>query len=455
MLDPPHGLDHVLAVPVCRVDHQHVDAGLQQRADPLVIVDPDRRPDAQPPPRVLAGMGIAVQLVDVLDRDQPFQSIFIVNQQKFLDLIFRQNPISFLEAGVGRGGDQVVLGHDLLDPEVVGLEEAEVAAGEDAAEVAVDGDRHARDVVPAHDLAGLADGGVGRQGDRVDDDPVLGPLDLVDLAGLLLDRHVLVDDAEAALLGQRDGQLGLGDRVHRRGEDRDVQADPRGELRPGVDLVREQVGVARLEQDVVEGDALVGDAVVHREKLRSGPGSGRHHDVTLDLTDKLTDRIERSAGPDHGLGRFRGLSLSIKPARPALARATDPADSRTIVSLIRRSAEVGNCVRARKGMACVIVLILLCAGCFSVLGHELRAFVVLRVVVPLVELDGEAAVEGILRQVGPGGLGMRAMTCLSSRSASAYFLAVSFRGGQRLLGMIDDPGDHRSGAGWRLGRGGP
>ena len=60
-------------------------------------------------------------------------------------------------------------------------------------------------------------------------------------------------------------------RVHRRGEDRDVQADPRGELRPGVDLVRQQVGVARLEQDVVEGDALVGDAVVHREKLRSDP----------------------------------------------------------------------------------------------------------------------------------------------------------------------------------------
>ena len=29
--------------------------------------------------------------------------------------------------------------------------------------------------------------------------------------------------------------------------------------------------VAGLEQDIVEGDALVGDAVVHREKLRSGP----------------------------------------------------------------------------------------------------------------------------------------------------------------------------------------
>ena len=203
---------------------------------------------------------------------KPFQSIFIVNQQKFLDLIFRQNPISFLQAGIGRRGDQVVLGHDLLDPQVVGLEEPEVAAGEDAPEIAVDGDRHAGDVVPAHDLAGLAHRGVGRQGDRVDDDAVLRPLDLVDLAGLFLDRHVLVNDAQAPFLRQRDGQLGLGD------------ACPSGDERmgilsailavscdPGVDLVRKQVGIARLEQDVVESDALVGDAIVHREKLRSDP----------------------------------------------------------------------------------------------------------------------------------------------------------------------------------------
>ena len=156
-------------------------------------------------------MGVAMQLVDVLDRNQPFQSIFIVNQQKFLDLIFRQNPISFLQARIRRCRDQVVLGHDLLDPQVVGFEEAKVPAREDSPQVAADRDRHAGDVVAAHDLACFADGGVRRQGDRVDDDAVLRSLDLVDLAGLLLDRHVLVNDAEAPFLRQRDRQLGLGD----------------------------------------------------------------------------------------------------------------------------------------------------------------------------------------------------------------------------------------------------
>ena len=43
--------------------------------------------------------------------------------------------------------------------------------------------------------------------------------------GLRLDRQVLVDDAEAALLGHGDRQARLGDRVHRGRDDRDVQAD--------------------------------------------------------------------------------------------------------------------------------------------------------------------------------------------------------------------------------------
>ena len=55
-LDPPDRLDHVLAVAVGRVDDQHVDVGFEQRGDPLVVVDPDRRPDPQPPAGVLAGV---------------------------------------------------------------------------------------------------------------------------------------------------------------------------------------------------------------------------------------------------------------------------------------------------------------------------------------------------------------------------------------------------------------
>ncbi len=48
----------------------------------------------------------------------------------------------------------------------------------------------------------------------LEDHPGLGPLDEVDLVGLVLDREVAVEHAEAALAGHRDRHPGLGDGVH-------------------------------------------------------------------------------------------------------------------------------------------------------------------------------------------------------------------------------------------------
>ena len=57
LLDLAHRLDDVARMAVGRIDDQHIDAGLDQRLGPLVVVDADRRPDAQPAALVLAGIG--------------------------------------------------------------------------------------------------------------------------------------------------------------------------------------------------------------------------------------------------------------------------------------------------------------------------------------------------------------------------------------------------------------
>ena len=116
--------------------------------------------------------------------------------------------------------------------------EAQVAVGQDADQLpcAVD-DGQARDALLADQLQGLLDGVVGAQRDGVDDHARFRALDLEDLAGLVVDGEVLVDDGHAAQLGHGDGHARLGDGVHRRRHQRHAQADAPGKrgrrCRPG------------------------------------------------------------------------------------------------------------------------------------------------------------------------------------------------------------------------------
>ena len=64
---------------------------------------------------------------------------------------------------------------------------------------------------------------LGAEVEGVGDDPVLAALDLVDLLRLVFDRHVFVNDTDAAFACDRDREFVLGDRVHRGAEQRNVE----------------------------------------------------------------------------------------------------------------------------------------------------------------------------------------------------------------------------------------
>jgi len=61
--------------------------------------------------------------------------------------------------------------------------------------------------------------------DRIADHAAFELFDPIDLAGLGFHRHVLVNDADAALLRHGDGQAGFGHRVHGGGDHRQIEAD--------------------------------------------------------------------------------------------------------------------------------------------------------------------------------------------------------------------------------------
>ena len=115
-----------------------------------------------------------------------------------------------------------------------------------------------------HDVQRVLDRLLGLQRDRVDDQPGFGALDLGHLVGLRLDGEVLVDEAEAALLRHADRGAMLGDRVHRRGDQRQGQADARRDARGQVDVVGvDRRGTGRKE-NVVEGQAFFERGLLQR-----------------------------------------------------------------------------------------------------------------------------------------------------------------------------------------------
>ena len=74
---------------VRRVDHDEIDAGLDQGQCALVgiLADADRRADDEPAACVLRGKGKRLALGEVLDRDQPGQPALGVDQGQLLDLV--------------------------------------------------------------------------------------------------------------------------------------------------------------------------------------------------------------------------------------------------------------------------------------------------------------------------------------------------------------------------------
>ena len=90
-------------------------------------------------------------------------------------------------------------------------------------------DRDAGNLVVRHQLHGVFDLLIGRHGDRIHDHAAFRPFHLVDFGSLSFDRRVLVNDADAALLGERDREARFGNGVHGGADDRDFQLDAVGQ----------------------------------------------------------------------------------------------------------------------------------------------------------------------------------------------------------------------------------
>ena len=153
----------------------------------------------------------------------------------------------------------------------------------------------------------------GAERDRVEDHPALGPLHAIDFGRLAVDRHVLVDHADAAGARHRDRHLALGHGVHRRRDERDVQRNAAREARRGVDVLRVGDRMARHEQDVVERQRRVDAHAIGPAtgpSMRDGPLAGFAGEAGRDGGRVVVAMAKCRRPPSQSKGR---LSASNRP----------------------------------------------------------------------------------------------------------------------------------------------
>ena len=268
-LDAGHGVEHAPRMAVRGIDDDEIDAGVDQRLAARIagFADAGRGGDAQPALLVLAGIGIRDRFLDVLHGDQADAAVIVIDDQELLDAVLMQEALGFVLADALAHRDELVLGHQLghLLPPVGG--KAHVAIGEDADELAgasvaaaLD-HRDAGDVILLHQRQRVGERRVGMDGDRIHHHARFEFLHLPHLRRLHGRIEIAVNDADAAGLRHGDRHVRLGHGIHGRGDDRDVERDAAGDARADIDLGRQHIRQAGLDQHVVEGQALRADCL--------------------------------------------------------------------------------------------------------------------------------------------------------------------------------------------------
>ncbi len=348
--DLPDDIEDAVRVAVRCVDDEDVHLGVDERGRAFhrVRPDADRSADSQAALLVLRRERVLDPLRDVLDGDEALEPPVRVDHRELLDLVAVEDRLGLGERGADRRCDEVPVRHERRDGlRRVGLE-AEVAVREDADEHAlVVRDRDTGDAVALHQLERLGDGVRRSERDGLDDHPRLGALDLVDLGDLLSDGEVPVDDPETALARERDREARLGDGVHRRRDQRDVQRDRRRQPRDRRDVVREDARLGGDEEHVVEREPFLAELPLERDEALDLllPELGLHQ-VTLaasadvdqatampsssralatasgrrDVALRLVERESAAAAADAGLGRPPASSSASALRRPISAR---------------------------------------------------------------------------------------------------------------------------------------
>ncbi len=170
-------------------------------------------------------------LDDILDRNKTLEPAGAVDNGQFLDTVFLKYLLGFLQTRAFGRSDEFFVGHELLDFAIEILFKDYVAVGQNTHDLlSLVDNNDAGDRILVHQILDQPDRRFFINGYRVHDHTALGALHLLDFGLLLLDRHVFVDNPDAAFLGKGNCHRRFGDRIHCCTDNRYVQFDISGEF---------------------------------------------------------------------------------------------------------------------------------------------------------------------------------------------------------------------------------
>ena len=183
-----------------------------------------------------------------------------VHHQHLFDAMFMQLGFDFLEPRAFLNGDQLFLRrHDRGNRITDVRRKAQVAPGDNTHQLLARHHREPREAQLASLAQQFADLGFGGHGRRIVDNGRFVALDLAHLCSLLLDIHVLVNDADATFLRHGDGQAGFGDGIHCRRNKGNVQLDFAGQAGLEADILRQDLGISRDQENIIESQGFLAD----------------------------------------------------------------------------------------------------------------------------------------------------------------------------------------------------
>ena len=228
LLDPLDRAGNLAVVAVGGVDDDDIAFRREQRLGALEthVADGSSGGNAQPPGSVLGRGRIGHCLFDILDRDQADAAELVIDHQQLFNPTLVKQAARFILADPERHGRQILMRHQLAHRLFRVGGKAHIAVGQDSGQPAALLDHgNAADAIGGHQCLRLAERCIGGDGDRIDHHAALETLDRTHCGALFFHRQIAVQHANAAELRHDNRHVGLGHRVHRRGDHRDIERD--------------------------------------------------------------------------------------------------------------------------------------------------------------------------------------------------------------------------------------